>query len=178
MAEQFAFERTEEFNARVREWALRLQAAARSTVAGGVRQNTRLGRSIKSELRKQDGQVFRVAVGFVKEGAYIHVGAGRGYGGFKGGKFYSTAKKHISAAQAAAAADPKSKKKAFYARAGGHMVDVNPMSIGKMGRGARRQFPWLNPQVEALLPELAAIAKEYMVDAWIKSKAITTNIVI
>lgn len=152
MAEQFAFERTEEFNARVREWAERLRAAARSTVSSGVRQNTRLGRSIKTQLRKQDGQVFRVAVGFAKEGAYIHVGAGRGYAGFKGGTFYSEAQ--------------------------GRRVKVRETSIGKIGTGFRKAFPWLNPQVEALLPELAAIAKEYMVDAWIKSKAITTNIVI
>lgn len=152
MAEQFAFERTEEFNARVREWAERLQAAARSTVAGGVRQNTRLGRSIKTQLRKQDGQVFRVSVGFAKEGAYIHVGAGRGYAGFKGGTFYSEAQ--------------------------GRRVKVRETSVGKMGTGSRRAFPWLNPQVEALLPELAAIVREYMVDAWVKSKAITTNIVL
>lgn len=152
MAEKFAFERTEEFNARVKEWAERLRTAASSTVSSGVRQNTRLGRSIKAQLRKQDGQVFRVSVGFAKEGAYIHVGAGRGYAGFKGGTFYSEAQ--------------------------GRRVKVRETSIGKMGTGSRRAFPWLNPQVEALLPELSAIVKEYMVDAWIKSKAITTNVVI
>lgn len=92
MSEKFAFERTEEFNARVREWAERLRVAARSTVSSGVRQNTRLGRSIKTQLRKQDGQVFRISVGFAKEGVYIHVGAGRGYAGFKGGTFYSEAR--------------------------------------------------------------------------------------
>ena len=96
--------------------------------------------------------MFRVSVGFAKEGAYIHVGAGRGYAGFKGGTFYSEAQ--------------------------GRRVKVRETSIGKMGTGSRRAFPWLNPQVEALLPELSAIVKEYMVDAWIKSKAITTNIVL
>lgn len=152
MAEKFAFERTEEFNARVREWAEHLRTAASSTVSSGVRQNTRLGRSIKTQLRKQDGQVFRVSVGFAKEGAYIHVGAGRGYAGFKGGTFYSVAQ--------------------------GRRVKVRETSIGKMGTGSRQAFPWLDPQVEALLPEVAAIVKEYMVDAWVKSKSITTHVVI
>lgn len=152
MAEKFAFERTEEFNARVREWAERLRVAARSTVSSGVRQNTRLGRSIKTQLHKQDGQIFRISVGFAKEGVYIHVGAGRGYAGFKGGTFYSEAR--------------------------GRRVKVRETSIGKMGTGSRRAFPWLNPQVEAFLPELASIAQEYMVDSWVKSKMITANIYI
>lgn len=154
MAEKFAFERIDEFNARVKEWADRLRAAARSSVSANTQQNTRLGRSIKVTLKKErgTGQVYRVIVGFVKQGVYVHVGAGRGYAGFKGGTFYSEAQ--------------------------GRRVKVRETSIGKMGTGSRRAAPWLDPEVEALLPELAQIAKECMVDHWVKSKGFSTKIVI
>ena len=180
MDEQFSFERIDEFNARVAEWSARLKAAARSSVSAKTRQNTRLGRSIKVNLIKErgTGQVYRVRVSFAKEGVYVHVGAGRGYGGFRGGKFYSEAKIHQRTAQEAAEADPESKSKARSARASGHMVDVNPASIGKMGTGARRAVPWLTPEVEALMPELVRIAEDYTVGAWVKSKGFDMSVTV
>ena len=154
MAEKFAFERIDEFNARVAEWAARLHAAARSSVSAKTRQNTRLGRSIKVNLIKEwgTGQVYRVRVSFEKEGVYVHVGAGRGYGGFKGGTFYSEAQ--------------------------GRRVKVKETSIGKMGTGTRRAVPWLTPEVEALMPELARIAEEYTVGAWVKSKGFSVSVAV
>lgn len=58
------------------------------------------------------------------------------------------------------------------------MVSVNPASIGKMGTGARPAGPWLTPEVEALMPELARIAEEYTVGAWVKSKGFSVSVAV
>ena len=173
MTEQFAFERTEALNAAITAWADKLRDAARSTAPAA---SGELRNSIRRTCRKDSGQIYRISVGFEKQGIYVHVGAGRGYGGFKGGKFYSEAVLHKKAALAAAAADPKSKKKARAAKADGHMTQVNPRSIGRMGTGARPANHWLAPHIERLLPELALAVQQYQTDAWIKSKGFSTTI--
>lgn len=147
MAEQFTFERSEQLNAAITAWAEKLRSAARADAPAS---SGELRRSIKRSFQKDSGQICRVSVGFGKEGAYIHVGAGRGYAGFKGGTFYSSARR---------------------AR-----VKVSPRSIGRMGTGARPAHRWLTPHIERLLPELAQIIQKYQTDAWIKSKGFSTTI--
>lgn len=131
-------------NAEVKRWADSVRNAARSHVPGGELRN-----SIKTTLRKNLGQVERVSIGFKKQGAYLHVGAGRGYGG-KGGSFYSEAQ--------------------------GKRVKVRETSIGRMGTGARPAVEWLTPEIERRLPELAGITAKYFADGWVKTRAVTKTI--
>lgn len=147
MTDKFAFERTEALNAAITAWADKLRDAARSSAPAA---SGELRRSIRRTCRKDSGQIYRISVGFEKQGIYVHVGAGRGYGGFKGGKFYSDARRTT--------------------------LTVNPRSVGRMGTGARPANHWLAPHIERLLPELALAVQQYQTDAWIKSKGFSTTI--
>lgn len=136
MAEaEFLYEKQAEFNALVSDWAKRLQAEVRTRAAAVVKQNNRLSRSIVAQLRKRNGEVYRIGLKLAKEGVYVHVGASRSYGGNVGSKWRD---RH------------------------GKIKRTNPASLGKMGTGNRLAYEFLNEAIDELLPELSEVATNYL----------------
>lgn len=186
MAEKFAFERTQDLNAEIEAWASRLEAATRASApsrTGGLRE------SIKKKLYKNQGEIYRIAVSFDKEGAYVQVGAGRGHAGIEPSKA-TTSIGNLGRRQTVYGRNRYSTSKYFWSKGyhrfrkdaslnrGAGYWPVYQDSIGQMGKGGRRAADWLNANVEKMLPELAGILAHYTSDAWIKAHTLTANIVI
>jgi hypothetical protein len=133
--EKLAYEKLEELNAAVADWAKRLQGAVRAAAIGAVSQNQRLSRSIVARVRKQQGEAYNVGLKIAKEGVYIHEGASRGYGGNVGGKWRDRL---------------------------GNVKHTNPQSLGKAGSGNRPAREFLNGVIDSMLPELNDIAVRYL----------------
>ena len=146
---RYAFEKREEFNAAVADWAKRLQSAVRAAAATAVSQNQRLSRSIVARLRKQQGEAYNVGLKIAKEGVYVHVGASRGHGGNVGGKWKNSQ---------------------------GRVVHTNPASLGKAITGNRPAHEFLNSVIEAMLPELNGIAASYLVGGHIRPDNVSVRI--
>jgi hypothetical protein len=148
--EKYAYEKRDEFNAEVADWAKRLQRAVRAAAGGVVRNDNRLSRSITARLRKQQGEVYNVGLKIAKEGVYVHVGASRGHGGMVGGKWRDS---H------------------------GRVVHTNPASLGKADSGNRPAHEFLNSVIDAMLPELDDIAVKYLVGGHIQPDNVSVRIV-
>jgi hypothetical protein len=139
--EKFAYEKLEELNAAVADWAKRLQGAIRASAVGAVSQNRRLSRSIVTRVRKRQGEAYNVGLKIAKEGIYIHEGASRGYGGNVGSKW-----------------------KDGYE----NVKHTNPQSLGKAGSGNRPAQEFVNGVIDSMLPELNDIAVRYFEDGHIR----------
>jgi hypothetical protein len=130
----------EKFNADIKKWANDTSAELRASVRSKVKRDVVLSASIVPKFgydRKYGREVNRVGFSFLREGVYIHKGAGRGYGGTVGSK-WRTLK--------------------------GELKRTNPGSLGKMGTGNRRPVEWFNPVIERELTVLADIVSNYSAD--------------
>ena len=120
----------------------------RRNVRSMAKRDIALSESIHPNIyydRKYSKEVNRVGFSFLREGIYIHKGAGRGQGGYRGSRWtdkYGTLK----------ATDTK--------------------SLGKLGTGNRRSVEWFNPIIERELEALADIVSDYSTDIQIDATRI------
>jgi hypothetical protein len=89
---------------------------------------------LDAKVRRYAGEASKINFAFPYYMAFVHKGAGKGYGGTKTGLF---------------------------TRTNGTKGTTNPDSMGKMGTGARRPKPWFNPVVESRFPALEEIVARY-----------------
>ena len=141
-------ERMDQFNKDVEAWAMHVTSLLRSNVRTMVKRDIGLSESIHPNIyydRKYRKEAKRVGFSFLREGIYIHKGAGRGQGGYLGSKWTD----HY-----------------------GKLKTTNPESLGKMGSGNRKPIEWFNPIVERELSALADIVAEYSADLQINATQI------
>jgi hypothetical protein len=127
-----------QFNDDVKAWAIDTTSKLQMNVRMMVKHDTSLAESIHPNLyfdKKYAKEVNRVGFSFRREGIYIQRGAGRGYGGNKGGSKWTDRY--------------------------GNLKHTNPDSFFKMGTGNRHVIAWFNPVIERQLPFLADIVSEY-----------------
>ncbi|MDR1716322.1 MAG: hypothetical protein LBS20_10795 [Prevotella sp.] len=130
-------DRLGQFNQDVRQWGIDTTKELKGSVRSMITTDRRLSDSIKPNFyydRKYAKEINRVGFSFVREGVYVHRGAGRGQGGWKGSKWYN--------------------KK-------GELKETNENSLGQMGFGNRRPKEWFDPVVEGRLPQLADLVADY-----------------
>jgi len=88
---------------------------------------------VKSKPHKtKDGDVRSVGFSFLREGIYVHKGAGKGMGGLKGSSWLDKY---------------------------GVRKSTNPESLGKLATGNRKAKPWFDA-LDKDLPELGDIVAE------------------
>ena len=137
------------FNRRVKEWGTKvegqLKASAETHFAHRASDQVttefpRLSESIKTNIRfDKQYKLETRSVGFrlARHGVYMHMGAGRGYGGLTGAKWTDKY---------------------------GKLKTVNELSRGKMGTGNRQAVHWFNDVITNNMEELADITAEYSLD--------------
>lgn len=146
----FEFEKVEEFNGKVQQWASNLKQLLKASASGMVKNDENLSASLRVSVKKEKGEAVAVRMKMAREGVYVHVGAGRGYGGITGSEW-------------------KTRK--------GAKRTTNPNSMGKMGTGSRSEKQWLNPVIEAELPRLGEIVAEYFANSTVRvNHAIKVNL--
>ena len=126
-----------QFNKDVEDWSEKSKQALRISIKSLVKRDVSLSSSLKANLyydRKYGSEVNRVGFSFVREGVYIHRGAGRGQGGMIGGRWID---RH------------------------GTMKSRAADSAGLQGTGNRTPIPWFDPVIEGRLPQLADIVADY-----------------
>lgn len=130
-------DRVKQFNDDVSGWAIDVTKKLRVNVRMLVQRDEKLSQSIDPNIykKKERGEVERIGFSFAREGVYIHKGAGRGQGGFRGGSKWTD--KY------------------------GTLKKTDPLSYYKMGTGNRTPIRWFDPVIEANLPALADIVAEY-----------------
>jgi hypothetical protein len=139
-------EKVNQFNKDVKEWAEGTTKKLQMNVRMMVKNNVDLAESIHSNLfydKKHTKEVNQVGFSFLREGIYIQRGAGRGYGGNKGGSKWTDR---------------------F-----GNLKKTNPDSYFKMGTGKRHPIQWYNPVIERQLPLLADIVSNYAAELSVNS---------
>lgn len=125
------------FNKDVEDWSEDTKDALRRVVKAEVKRDVYLSDSLKANLyydRKYAKEVNRVGFSFVREGIYIHKGAGRGQGGIMGSRWID---KH------------------------GSIKHRDPASAGLQGTGNRKPIKWFDPVVASRLPRLGRIVSDY-----------------
>lgn len=130
-------ERQKEFNKEVRDWSNKSTSVLKGSVSRLIKRNVSLSASIKANLyydRKYASEVNRVGFSFVREGIYIHKGAGRGQGGHIGGRWID--------------------------RYGNQKTRAEE-SAGKQGKGNRQPILWFDPVIDNRLPQLADLVADY-----------------
>lgn len=125
---------TKEFNADVAKWTREQSASLRSSVGQKIKRNISLSQSIKGKVYRKNKEAQRIGFSFLREGIYMHKGAGRGQGGLIGGSWI----------------DPHGRRKK---RA--------PESAGKMATGNRQENNWFDAVMDQKLPQLADIVGNY-----------------
>ncbi len=137
------FQRTQDkeslnkFNKDVEQWAEQSKQALRVSIKSLVRRDVYLSDSLKANIyydRKYAKEVNRVGFSFAREGVYIHKGAGKGQGGYVGGRWID---RH------------------------GRQQSRSPESDGLQGTGNRKPIEWFNPVIEGRLPQLADLVADY-----------------
>ncbi|WP_291528605.1 hypothetical protein [Bacteroides sp. UBA939] len=134
-------DRMTEYNNAIIAWQhsvaaqLRREIASRSRkVAISLRPNT---------YTDKYGMVERLGFSFLRQGIYIHKGAGKGQGGYTGSKWYQI--KRINGTDVMTAI----------------VRHTNPNSLGKQGESPRETFEWFDPIIKKRLPELSDIVLKY-----------------
>lgn len=128
---------TKEYNADVSKWTRERRVDLRRSVSQKVKRNVSLSASIKGKVyhnRKGGSEAERIGFSFVREGIYIHKGAGRGQGGLIGGSWID---------------------------AHGRKKTRDPRSAGKMGQGNRREIDWFDDAMDPKMAQLADIVSNY-----------------
>ncbi len=131
-------DRREQFNQDVRAWSILVTRKLRSSVRAMIKNDRILSNSIRPNLyydHKYGKEVSRVGFSFVREGIYVHKGAGHGQGGFKGGSTWINAR--------------------------GETKSTLKTSLMKMGTGNRPPKEWFNPVIAGELSSLADLVSEY-----------------
>ena len=126
-----------QFNQEVEDWSEKSKQALRGSIKSLVRRDVSLSDSLKANLyydNKYSKEVNRVGFSFVREGVYIHRGAGRGQGGMIGGRWID---RH------------------------GTMKSSAANSAGLQGTGNRQPILWFDPVIERRLPQLADLVADY-----------------
>ena len=140
-------ERMADFNASIAEWQ-------RITI-GSLRANPqRLGigkgelyESLRPTTHKNKyGEIDRIGFSFARQGIYIHKGAYRGFGGYKGSRWSYR----------------KATKQGYIYT--GEMRTTNPSSIGKLYQSRMKARDWFNPVIERRIERLAEICAAYSAD--------------
>ncbi|MDR1455528.1 MAG: hypothetical protein LBJ01_07755 [Tannerella sp.] len=142
-------ERQEEYNRKVIDWAKSVSQQLKGNVRSLVKKDVRLSDSIKPHVyydKKYGREADRIGFTFAREGVYIHRGAGKGQGGFKGGSKWTD--KY------------------------GKLKETNPLSFYKMGTGNRRPINWFNPVIDRNIEALADIVAEYSADMVVDAERI------
>lgn len=129
------------FNKAVEEWAQRVTAQLRATIAG---RSLRIARELHPNLYTDNyGLVRRIGFSFPRHGIYIHKGAYKGHGGFIGSKWEML--KRVGGKEVGT----------------GIVRHTNPDSLGKQGTEARRPFQWFDPVIRNRIGELEDIVLDY-----------------
>jgi hypothetical protein len=134
-------ERQDGFNREVIAWAKNVSSQLKASVKSLVKKDVTLSDSIKPNVyydTKYGREANRIGFSFDREGVYIHRGAGKGQGGFRGGSKWTT--KY------------------------GKLKETNPASFYKMGLGNRRPLNWFNPAIDRNIEALADIIATYAAD--------------
>lgn len=139
-------EKLKQFNDDVDAWRIDITRQLRGNVRILVKQDEVLSSSIDSNVHKEKGEPDRLGFSFAREGIYIHKGAGRGQGGFRGGSKWTD--RH------------------------GKLKKTNPESFYKMGTGNRTPIRWFDPVIDRNLPALADLVAEYAADMQIDASRI------
>lgn len=139
-------EAMKKFNKDVEDWATLTKHVLRYSIKSKVKRDVYLSDSLKANIyhdSKYGGkEVNKVGFSFAREGIYIHKGAGRGQGGYIGGRWIN---RHGQRKQRAAE------------------------SAGLQGTGNRKPIEWFDPVVESRLPRLFDIVLEYSAGMMIAS---------
>ncbi|MDD4698046.1 MAG: hypothetical protein PHR52_10990 [Fermentimonas sp.] len=125
------------FNQDVEEWSEKSKQELRRSIKSLVKRDVSLSDSLKANIyydNKYAKEANRVGFSFVREGVYIHRGAGRGQGGVIGGRWID---RH------------------------GTMKSRSADSAGLQGTGNRKPILWFDPVIEGRLPQLADIVADY-----------------
>lgn len=128
---------TKEYNAQVAKWTGEQRVSLRSSVRQRVQRNVSLAQSIKGRVyhhRRGVREAQSVGFAFLRQGIYLHKGAGRGQGGVIGGSWI----------------DPHGRRKTR-----------DPGSAGKMGTGNRAEVDWFDSVLKSKMPQLADIVANY-----------------
>ena len=139
-------EKLKQFNDDVTGWSIDITRQLRGNVRMMVRRDEELSSSIEPNIYKKDGEAERIGFSFAREGVYIHKGAGRGQGGFRGGSKWTDRY--------------------------GKLKKTNPLSFYKMGTGNRKPIRWFDPIIDKNLPALADLVAEYAADMQIDATRI------
>ena len=136
--------KVQEFNSGATKWGKNVHTTAKEHLnyldvdSGGSKVSHHLKENFRVNFHRQKeggvSRIWRIGFGFPPTGAYLHYGAGRGYGG-SGESLWKDSK--------------------------GILRSTNPESIGKMGTGNRRPKDWFNPAVESNLQKMDKIVGEY-----------------
>ncbi|MDR1370802.1 MAG: hypothetical protein LBJ72_11865 [Dysgonamonadaceae bacterium] len=141
-------ERMNQFNQDVKTWAKKVNKLLRASAQSKVERDFFLSKSIKPTFgydKQYAKEIKRVGFSFQREGIYIHKGAGKGQGGYKGSKWTDSY---------------------------GQLKETNPESFLKMGTGNRKPIEWFNPVIESQIESLADIVAEYSGDLQINATRI------
>jgi hypothetical protein len=131
-------EEVREFNGNVRSWASAVLNELKSEIRyNGIDGNQLIG-SLKYRVWNKSGEIVRIGFQFLRAGVFVHYGAGRGQGGFKGSRWRTRE---------------------------GDIKSTDWESLTKMGSGNRRPKPWFDPVIRRNIPELEKIVKAYASDA-------------
>jgi len=144
-------ESLQQFNADVEKWTDDSKMALRASIKSLVKRDVSLSDSLKGNLyydTKYSKEVNRVGFSFVREGVYIHMGAGRGQGGVIGGRWI----------------DKYGKRKTR-----------DDKSAGLQGTGKRKPIEWFDPVIEKRLPKLADTVAEYSATMQINATSLFIN---
>ena len=134
-------DRATAFNRAVEQWAQRVAAQLRATIAG---RSLRIARELHPNLyTDRYGLVDRIGFSFPRHGIYIHKGAYRGHGGLIGSKWEVV--KRVNGVEVST----------------GIVRHTDPDSLGKQGTGARKPFPWFDAVVRNRIGELEDIVLDY-----------------
>lgn len=131
-------DRVKQFNEDVTAWSIHTTRRLKINVRTMIKRDLLLSDSIRPNLyydRKYAKEVNRVGFSFVREGIYIHKGAGHGQGGFKGGS-------------------------EWYNIHGAKKTTIRA-SLMKMGQGNRQPKEWFDPIIEQEIPQLADLIADY-----------------
>lgn len=131
-------DRVKQFNEDVTAWSIHTTRRLKINVRTMIKRDLLLSDSIRPNLyydHKYAKEVNRVGFSFVREGIYIHKGAGHGQGGFKGGS-------------------------EWYNIHGAKKTTIRA-SLMKMGQGNRQPKEWFDPIIEQEIPQLADLIADY-----------------
>lgn len=130
-------ESLKQFNSDVKQWAEQSKQALRTSIKSLVKRDVYLSDSLKANLYYDHNyakEVNRVGFSFVREGIYIHKGAGKGQGGVIGGRWIDRYGKQKTRAD---------------------------KSAGLQGAGNRKPIRWFDPVIDGRLSKLADIVADY-----------------